>query len=118
MPRPEGGTALSDLPTVLLPQDVAEEGKAYLRERGYRLVVGTPGQAQDDDWLRAELAGADALLVRTIRLTADHIAHAPRLKVISRHGIGVDNVDIPAATERGIWVTYAPLSNASTVAEH
>jgi D-3-phosphoglycerate dehydrogenase len=104
--------------TVLLPQDMAEEGKAYLRERGYTLVIGGPGQGDDPDWLRARLADADAVLIRTIRLTADHIAAAPRLKVISRHGIGVDNVDIKAATARGIWVTFAPLSNAATVAEH
>jgi D-3-phosphoglycerate dehydrogenase / 2-oxoglutarate reductase len=104
--------------TVLLPQDIAAEGKAYLRERGYTLVIGEPGQANDMDWLRARLAHADAVLIRTIRLTADLIAAAPNLKVVSRHGIGVDNVDVDVATARGIWVTFAPLSNAATVAEH
>ncbi len=100
---------------VLIPQDVAEEGKRYLRERGYELRMGS-GVAPDV--LQREVADCDAVLVRTAVLTADVLRAAKKLRVIAKHGIGVDNIDVAAATERGIHVTNAALSNAATVAEH
>jgi D-3-phosphoglycerate dehydrogenase len=101
--------------TVLIPQDVAEEGKRYLRERGYVIRMGSGIAA---DTLKKEVEECDAILVRTAPLTADVLRAAKKLRVIAKHGIGVDNIDVAAATERGIYVTYAPLSNAATVAEH
>ena len=67
----------------------------------------------------AEISGYDALLVRSrTKVTADVIAAAERLKVIGRAGIGVDNIDIDAASRRGIIVENAPSGNAVTTAEH
>jgi D-3-phosphoglycerate dehydrogenase / 2-oxoglutarate reductase len=65
------------------------------------------------------LAGAEALLVRSAtRVDAEALASAPRLKVIARAGVGLDNVDVPAATERGVMVVNAPTSNIVSAAEH
>lgn len=62
---------------------------------------------------------ADAVVVgATGRISAKVLASAKRLKIVSRHGVGVDNVDVEAATERGIVVTYTPHANADSVVEH
>jgi len=100
---------------VLIPQDVANDGKQYLLERGYEIKMGT---GITPEILKKEIEDCDAVLLRTAFITEDVIKTAKKLKVIAKHGIGVDNVDIKAATANGIYVTFAPLSNAGTVAEH
>lgn len=65
------------------------------------------------------LADADAVLVRSAtRIDEEALAAAPRLKVVARAGIGLDNVDVPAATARGVMVVNAPQSNIVSAAEH
>ena len=69
--------------------------------------------------LTADLADADALIIRSATtVTAELIAGAPRLRVVARAGTGVDNVDVAAASERGIVVLNAPGANSVSVAEH
>ena len=66
-----------------------------------------------------DLAGdVDAIIVQYAPLTARVMDHLPRCRSITRYGIGVDNIDVPAATERGIWVTNVPGFCAHEVAEH
>ncbi|MEX5301348.1 hydroxyacid dehydrogenase [Kocuria sabuli] len=60
----------------------------------------------------------EAVLLRAERFDAIKIAASPRLRIIARHGVGTDNVDIDAATTAGIWVTTTPGSNSRAVAEH
>ncbi|MEI4486717.1 NAD(P)-dependent oxidoreductase [Frigidibacter sp. MR17.14] len=67
--------------------------------------------------LMAALAEAEAVLVRTMKLGADRIAAAPRLKIIAKHGAGVDNIDLAAAKAAGIAVTNTPGANSGSVAE-
>ncbi len=65
------------------------------------------------------LAGADALIVRSATtVDAEALAAGPRLKVVARAGVGLDNVDVPAATARGVMVVNAPQSNIVSAAEH
>ena len=65
------------------------------------------------------LADVDALIVRSeTKVTAALMDRAPGLAVIGRAGVGVDNIDVPAATERGIYVVNAPLGNIVAAAEH
>lgn len=65
------------------------------------------------------VAEADALLVRSAtKVDAEVLAAAPRLKIIGRAGVGLDNVEIPAATEKGVMVVNAPTSNIHSAAEH
>jgi len=71
------------------------------------------------DELGRDLANADALIVRSAtQVTADLLAAAPHLRVVARAGTGVDNVDVPAATARGILVMNAAGANSISVAEH
>jgi D-3-phosphoglycerate dehydrogenase len=100
---------------ILVKEKIADSGVALLRER-FDVDLGL-------DWDDAELAeriGAyDGILIRSAtKLTGDLIARGDRLKVIGRAGVGVDNVDVEAATKRGIIVANAPQSNVITAAEH
>ncbi len=102
---------------VLVSDKLAEEGLAVMRERpAIDLVVKT---GLDPDALKSELRDADALLVRSAtKVTADVIAAAPKLAVIGRAGVGVDNIDVEAATQRGIVVCNSPEGNTVAAAEH
>src|SRR4028119_1195335 len=65
------------------------------------------------------IGGYDGLAIRSsTKVTADILAHAANLKVIGRAGIGVDNVDIPAASATGVVVMNTPFGNSITTAEH
>jgi D-3-phosphoglycerate dehydrogenase len=100
---------------VLIPQDVAQAGKDYLRERGYEIKMGSGITVEA---IVADVVDCDAILARTAPFPAKVFEAGKKLKVISRHGVGYDNIDIAKATELGVWVTFAPESNANTVAEH
>ncbi|MDR2072227.1 MAG: hydroxyacid dehydrogenase [Spirochaetaceae bacterium] len=99
---------------VLIPEDIAPSGKDYLQERGYQLRVGV---STDTDTLRREIAGADALLVRIARYPQEVLEAGKNLKVVARHGAGVDNVAVDYAESQGIWVVNTPQANGNTVAE-
>jgi len=100
---------------VLIPQDVAQPGKDYLRERGHEIKMGSGITAEA---IATDVVDCDAILARTAPFPAKVLEAGKKLKVISRHGVGYDNIDVARATELGIWVTFAPESNANTVAEH
>jgi D-3-phosphoglycerate dehydrogenase len=73
----------------------------------------------DEATLTDELSQADGVVLRARGFVgAAQMDAAARLRVIGRHGVGLDNVDVDAATERGIWVVYTPVANAEAVAEH
>ena len=100
---------------VLVKEKIADSGVNMLRER-FSVDVGV-------DWTDEELAerigGYHGILIRSAtQLTADLIERADNLRVIGRAGIGVDNVDVEAATKRGIIVANAPQSNIVAAAEH
>lgn len=100
---------------VLLAEKIGDPGIELLR-RHFDVEVGT-------DWTREQLAerisAYDAIVIRSAtRLDAELISRARRMKVIGRAGVGVDNVDVAAATKRGIVVVNAPQSNVITAAEH
>ncbi len=100
---------------VLVKEQIADSGVDLLRER-FDVDLGV-------DWSDEELAerigGYHGILIRSAtRLTAELIDRADNLKVIGRAGIGVDNVDVEAATRRGIIVANAPQSNIVAAAEH
>ena len=82
---------------------------------GAQLVIA---QAFDDAALVANCAEADAILVQYSTITGEIMDALPRLKVIGRYGVGVDSVDIAAATERGIAVTNVPDYGTEAVSDH
>ena len=102
-------------PVVLLAEKLAPSAVALLGDDvEIRHVDGTDRPA-----LFTALADADALLVRSAtKVDAEALAAAPRLKVVARAGVGLDNVDVPAATARGVMVVNAPTSNIVSAAEH
>ena len=97
---------------VLIREEIAPAGVELLRSR---FEVDVDGESD-----LAEIIGAyDAIVIRSAtKLTADLIEHGERLRVIGRAGVGVDNVDVEAATRRGIVVANAPESNIVSAAEH
>lgn len=101
---------------VVVADRVADAGLALLRAAAGVELVNTTGDAAA---LRRALPRAHALLVRSDTLVSgDLIELAPELRVIGRAGAGVDNIDIPAATRRGIAVLNAPGANTISAAEH
>ncbi|CAN8076898.1 unnamed protein product [Agarophyton chilense] len=101
--------------SILLPEKLSDTGVALLSER-FNVVKKldlTPEQ------LLSEIVNHDAIIIRSgTRMTRELIEAAPKLKVIGRAGVGVDNIDIHAATERGVLVVNAPTGNCVAAAEH
>ncbi|MDT4936979.1 MAG: D-3-phosphoglycerate dehydrogenase / 2-oxoglutarate reductase [Pseudonocardiales bacterium] len=103
-------------PRVLVAEDIGASGIALLRDAGLDVEIGT---AWDRAELEARIAGFDAIVIRSAtQVDADLLAKADRLRVVARAGVGVDNVDVEAATRRGVVVANAPQSNVITAAEH
>lgn len=100
---------------VLIPEDVSESGKKYLRDRGFEVIVG---RGDTEALVCEDVVDCDALLVRNARYNRKMLEAGKKLKIVARHGIGVDNIDVAAATELGIQVVNAPTSNVDTVAEY
>ena len=99
-------------PRVLVREQISDAGVDLLRSR-FEVDVDSDGA------LEQIIAGYDALVIRSAtKVTADLIERAARLKVIGRAGVGVDNVDVDAATRRGIIVANAPDSTVVSAAEH
>lgn len=99
-------------PRVLVREEIAEAGVRFLQER-FDVDVD-----RDSD-LAARIGEYDAIVIRSAtQLTGDLIERAARLKVIGRAGVGVDNVDVEAATRRGIVVANAPESTVVSASEH
>ena len=101
---------------ILVTEPIAEGGLDRLRAAGHTVDV-RHGLAPDE--LLREIVGADALIIRSAtQVTAELLGAADRLMVVGRAGIGLDNVDVAAATARGVMVVNAPQSNIISAAEH
>jgi len=104
------------MPKVLITDALSPRAVEIFRARGIEADVEIGLAALE---LRRRVAGYDGLAVRSAtKVTAELIAAADALKVIGRAGIGVDNIDVAAATERGVVVMNAPYGNSITAAEH
>ena len=104
------------MPKVLIADALSPRAVEIFRARGVEADVAT---GLDPAELRRRIAGYDGLAVRSAtKVTAELLAAADALKVVGRAGIGVDNIDVPAAIERGIVVMNTPYGNAITAAEH
>ncbi|MEJ2689984.1 MAG: phosphoglycerate dehydrogenase [Deltaproteobacteria bacterium] len=101
---------------VLISDNLAPIGAKILSDAGLEVTVKT-GMSPDE--LKKEIPAYDGLVIRSAtKVTAEIVDAADKLKVVGRAGIGLDNVDIPAASKRGIVVMNAPDGNATTAAEH
>jgi D-3-phosphoglycerate dehydrogenase / 2-oxoglutarate reductase len=101
---------------ILVSDSLSQQGVELLEKAGFTVVVKTKLPKEE---LFKEIKDADGLIVRSgTKVTSELIAAAERLKVIGRAGSGLDNVDTPAATRRGIVVMNTPGGNTVTTAEH
>jgi D-3-phosphoglycerate dehydrogenase / 2-oxoglutarate reductase len=101
---------------VLVKEKIGDSGVELLRSHGFTVDIGI-------DWSREQLeqriGDYEGLLIRSAtQVDADLLAKATKLRAVGRAGVGVDNVDVPAATKRGVVVANAPESNVVTAAEH
>ncbi|MCB0992627.1 MAG: NAD(P)-binding domain-containing protein, partial [Acidimicrobiales bacterium] len=99
---------------ILFADAIEEDRLETLRAAGHETVVDASLSA---DELPSAIGGFDVLVVRSTKVTADTIASADRLGLITRAGAGTDNIDIDAASQRGIYVCNVPGRNAIAVAE-
>lgn len=100
---------------VLVKEKVGDSGVELLREH-FDVDLGIDWSAEE---LQERIGEYEGILIRSgTKMTADLIERGTRLRVIGRAGVGVDNVDVDAATRRGIVVANAPQSNVVTAAEH
>ena len=104
------------MPKVLISDSMSPRAAEIFRERGIDVDVKT---GKKPDQLKAAIDGYDGLAIRSsTKVTADILGAAKKLKVVGRAGIGVDNVDVDAATARGVLVMNTPFGNSVTTAEH
>jgi D-3-phosphoglycerate dehydrogenase len=99
---------------ILIVQAIHERGVQVFDDRFEVRVASDPSVAT----VVREIKGVEGVVVRTAPFPREIIEAADALKVIGRHGVGVDNIDVKAATEKGIVVVNTPNANATSVAEH
>lgn len=104
--------------TVLVTEPIGAPGLALLEERCRVIAAWRDDPDVEFENARADLWDADAVVVRLFPVRRGDLERARRLKVVAKHGVGVDNIDCEAATEKGIPVLYTPGGNANAVAEH
>ncbi|MBF1327779.1 MAG: phosphoglycerate dehydrogenase, partial [Megasphaera micronuciformis] len=101
---------------ILVSDDVSEKGVELLRQNGYTVDVETN---LDEDQLAERIGEYDGLITRSMtHVTAKVIEKAKKLKIVGRAGVGIDSIDLKAATARGIIVVNAPTSNTIAATEH
>src|SRR5580693_5779276 len=102
-------------PIVLITEELSPAGIAVL-ESGFEI---RHADGANREQLLAALADADAVIIRSATIIdAEALDHAPKLRVVARAGVGLDNVDVEAATRAGVMVVNAPTSNIVSAAEH
>lgn len=100
---------------VLLVDPIAAEGIDLLKQNGLQVELLQDNSVEN---IKKHVVDADAILVRTSKITREIIEAGTKLKVVARHGVGVDNIDLQAASEKKIPVTNTPHANTVSVAEH
>ncbi len=101
---------------VVVPEHIDESGIEILRNCPFIETVYFDGSAAHEE-LHEALKDAHAVIVRGAKISRETIQNSPNLELIAKHGVGFDNIDVPAATERKIPVTITPGANSDAVAE-
>src|SRR5947207_14093479 len=101
----------------LVIDTIAPEGIAYLEERG--LHVDQISSTLPEHQLYERIADYEAIVTRSsTAVTAEFLAHARKLRILGRAGVGVDNIDVDACSRQGVVVANAPYGNVVSAAEH
>ena len=101
--------------TIVLSHPLYKPGMDLLEKSGNEIIIPNSGNS---DEILPQLQNADGFILRIGKIDRKAIEACPKLRVITRPGVGVDNVDVKAATEKGIPVVICPAANARSVAEH
>src|SRR5262245_63892524 len=102
---------------VLVIDAIAPEGLAFLRERAFQVDEVSSKLPRAE--LLARLADYEAIITRSsTTVTPEFLAHARRLRILGRAGVGVDNIDVDACSRQGVVVVNAPYGNVVSAAEH
>ncbi|MCI9120650.1 MAG: hydroxyacid dehydrogenase [Oscillibacter sp.] len=99
---------------VFLTEHIHQDAVSYLKE-AFEVVQGTSVKPED---IIQQAQGCGGILIRSAHITAEIMDALPELKVVAKHGMGVDNIDVDHATAKGIQIVNAPYSNLNAVAEH
>jgi D-3-phosphoglycerate dehydrogenase len=104
-------------PRIFLPEPISTAGIELLRPT---MECVAPWMSNETDLPVNDvgLQGFDAVVVRLFKITRETLENSDRLKVVAKHGVGVDNIDLQAAADHGIPVVYTPQANSNAVAEH
>lgn len=100
---------------ILITEQIDPTGPALLEQAGHTILRM---ETREQTELAEKVREADAIIVRILDIPAEIIENAPRLRLISKHGVGVDNIDLEAAKRAGVAVTVTPGANSLSVAEH
>ena len=99
---------------VLVTESVHSVGTDLLKAAGHEVVFAN----RDMDVIKREIVDADAVFVRIIELPGELLSTAKKLKIVSKHGVGFDNIDLEYCKKAGVIVTTTPNANSLSVAEH
>lgn len=102
-------------PRILVTNKISQCGKDFLEQNGFELVWSKSNLVED---VKELIGSCDGIIARMTPVKGDLIQAAPHLKIIGMHGVGLDGIDVPLATQKGIAVTYAPEANGISVAEN
>ncbi|QNK39131.1 hydroxyacid dehydrogenase [Caproicibacter fermentans] len=102
---------------VLFLREMDQSGRDILRKNGIEVLV-SHGKSEADFIRDLRETQVEGILCRTGKVTPAMIDASENLRVIAKHGVGLDNIDLDYATKRGIQVVYAPTGNSNSVAEH
>ena len=107
------------MPRVLITDPLSKAGLQILKDTPGIEIDDRGGQKMSPEQLREAVSQADGVVVRSgYKLTPEILKDQPKLKVIVRAGVGVDNIDLPAATREGVVVMNTPAGNTTSTAEH
>lgn len=101
---------------ILVAEVIHEAGLELIAKLGHEAVL--PSKYNDQRQVEELIKTVDALIVRILPVSRELMDKAPNLRVIGKHGVGVDNIDVSAATEKGIQVVFTPGASSQAVAEH
>ncbi|KAL2130133.1 hypothetical protein VTI74DRAFT_6839 [Chaetomium olivicolor] len=115
---PDPPSLSSLVPRILVPEKLSPEGLSLLRSTGFIVDTPPPNSLSHSD-LIAQIPAYHALIVRSeTKVTAAVLAAGSKLRVVARAGVGVDNIDVDAATQQGVIVVNSPSGNILAAAEH
>ncbi len=105
-------------PTVFIPEPISSKGIELLKSKVDIVAPWLENKEWSEEESRSLLNSSNAVIVRLFKVGKEDIDRSSDLRVIAKHGVGVDNIDLQAAAERQIPVVYTPTANSNAVAEH